>query len=265
MPRALRRQHLKFVAAAALASLGLAAAWRVIAPAPPHNPAGSSSAGQPQPATFFYQAPADFPDLVNPQNVRSRAEEVAKLATRSDALVKLSASDRYAIGEAVAEEFAIVLSGSFDGHLARLRATGANSPLLHEGVDEARREAIESLWKERAGVVAFRPVSIRETIVRPRFIRGAEIPQPPLGQMAIYSAPSRYGLGSTDTDAEKAKLTVYEVIMPVQYNYEYRKISGPVWWGFWLARDERNPARWLPWRSVVYDPLGVGASVCPGF
>lgn len=256
-------RRVKLAAALGIALAGVILAWRSLGPmgstgvatVTPNDDSGPADAAP------IFPLPASLSDAVTADNVVKVADDLTqryKSQLASAVGRRLSAHDEQTLLSEANTLLQINLGGSFEQYVEHQRSTGARNAILDSG-DAEKIAHLKSFWQELAGVVARHPISIKDAIVRPRYINGQRIDQPDLGSTTWIVAKGRYRITE---DAVRGRLTVYEFIVPVLYQYE--SVQGPAWWGVWLAKKPGS-GKWVQWRSVIYDPAAIGAGVVPTF
>lgn len=190
------------------------------------------------------------------------AEVVDQIARRSGSLLAQTApqaQDATGTVQALAAELTTYLTADFDRYLEQALARDANMPALAGEDQEASLARLRDFWTSGASTIAFRPVSPDEVQVRPRYINGKAVTQPPLGREEKTTAPSRYGLPA---EPERARMTIIEFVVPVMHQWEGKQT--PMWWGVWLTKHPSS-GRWVPWQFSLYDPTHKGPLVGPNF
>jgi len=267
------KNRIAIVGGAAIAVLGVVLAWRALGPLVPtasRPPAATSEqleAAQPQ-APQPSLLPASLDDPVTAENLEQRVDAIVKTLGNAQELERLSAARREALLSEAERQLQAYLGGSADKFVENLRRHDANHPLTDPEVSEEDRERFKTGWLATSAGIALKATSVDDVRVRPRFIDGSPVEVDEPSQPAIAStADQRYGLGGRfdDKDAKLRRLTVYEVLVPIAYEYDHKEVGGrgPAWWGLWLASHPDEPGKWLPWRSVLYDPMKIGARVPP--
>jgi len=253
----------KRIGAGVFAVGGLWLAWRTVGPVA-SRPA-PAPASEPPGYTLDLSAPGVVAlpdDLSTPVTAQTAPTVAADIISRFRADFSRSSQGRPPDEEGLLNEtqaiLSIYLAGSFEKYIEHLRATGARSPLLTGGNPELVAD-VEHMWRHNAAVISEHPVSIDGALIRPRYINGRDMAPPDLGAVASVTNRQRYDIPA---DPVKSRQTIYEVLIPVFYEWEDRR--GPVWWGVWLARSP-DSTRWVQVRSVTYDPAAIDAGVVPVF
>lgn len=207
--------------------------------------------------------PAPIPESFDIQVTPENAQEVVEETTRSFRTgleeVMIQPIEADAAAAAVKQELEIYLTGDFNRFLETAQSRGANMLALRASDDEEAIQKYRSLWESTASTIAFRPVSLGEVRVRPRYINGEPVPQPDLGREEITTAPTRYGLPE---DPVISSMTIIEFVVPIMHIWEGEET--PMWWGVWLAKHPES-GDWLPWRFSLYDPTREGTLIGPVF
>jgi hypothetical protein len=219
--------------------------------------ASQQSPSQPHPIAEHLEAEFKAAEPVDRDKAIDLAHQIRSAV--QDRLLALPANERPSVTDAklLAEEtgeiFAIYLSADFHRYLSFVESRGASIAMLDTPENRTR---LEGFFESTVSTVRLRPVSIEEIVVRPRFLRGREIPQASLGRDATVTAPAHYSL---PMDASRARLTVYETAVPVSYTWEGE--TSPMFIAIWHAWSTER-SRWLPWRLVMYDPT-MKATIVP--
>ena len=259
------KQRIKLAAALTIALVGVMLAWRSLGPVGSGVVVNTTPNVAPAPATPApsFPLPTSLSIEVTAQNAGQIADKLTdRFKAQLDGAVgyRLRNSDAQPLLAEANALMRITLGGSFEQFAAHQISTGASNPILdNAATDSAGDFDYESYWKELAGVVARHPISIEDAVVRPRYIDGKEIDQPDMGYKTWIVVKGRYKIRE---DPVKGKLTIYEFIVPVLYEYE--KVKGPAWWGVWLAKAPGSD-QWVQVRSVMYDPAAIDAGVVPMF
>lgn len=208
--------------------------------------------------------PASLSDSISPDNVEERTEQIIASVSVREAVQRMSADEQASFKDALRQQLPIYLSGDFERFISFLEDAGAAHPLLDEKTASANWSDYQEFWIYNGAGVFGNNISLRDVSVRPLFINGKPIDHETLSLPDVQMAhESRYGLGSLRDDAVSRRLTIYEILVPVLYERE--EVRGPVWWGLALALiDEPGHARWVPWRSSIYDPASIGVKHAPG-
>jgi len=272
------RNMLRLIGAAMIAAIGMALAWRALGPGVLLKRSPSSSLNEGASETTRVKSngpprltPADFETQVTPENVIEIADgisnRVAALLGEAPAASNLSQTARKALVEEARAQMQIYLSGSFERYMDYTKHRAASMPAL-EAYDPAEREEklkkLKRFWESTASPVAFRPVSLDDVRVLPRYIQGQEITQPQFlcrqknvsrTRYELTNAPQR-SKGDQKFNASipvRYDMTIYELIVPVYQKQTLRnyKQESPGYLGIWLAWDQ-GTEQWMIWQICGY-------------
>ncbi len=265
------KNRLAITVGAAVALAGVVLAWRALAPLVPtaqRTAPASAPEHAEQPVPQPSLLPASLDDPVTSENVAQRAVEIVNRLRSAPDLRRLPDEREDVLLSEARQQVEAYLGGSFERYVECLRRHDANHRLLNPELPEEERTKAADAWRTRVSGIALRHTSVEDVRVRLRFWNGEPVPPDEMSDPYISAAaPTRYGLGGNfdEKDARVRRLTVYEVLVPVAYEFEHKEVGGrgPAWWGLWLASHPDEPNRWLPWRSVLYDPMKIGAQVPP--
>jgi hypothetical protein len=259
--------RVRLVAACAIAGIGVAMSWRVLKPAA-FDAASVVPEGEGEPASAVFPLPQRLADSVEPDQLKRHIDDVIRrlepdiAAFASDA--RLSSLQLNALRTSLGEMLEIYLGGSLANYRRHLERASPESSFLQFAGEE--RDEQEENWRVAGEGIANRPMFLRETMFRPRFIHGREITQLNLGPRLIRRPPAdRYQVTELGGyEPTRSGLTIVEIVLPVHYRWPLEKptAEGPVWFGVWLVSDPKSP-QWLPWCVVIYDCAGIGPDVAP--
>jgi len=173
----------------------------------------------------------------------------------------LGGSGTKLLAQSAADYLRTVLEGSPEGYLSYVEANGGKQDLDLSVESNAR--AFRTFFESVAEPYAHRNISLPSVAVRPRVIKGANVPQGDFGGRTSMSfAENRFpALQKLAFSTKQGQVIVgdtYEVLMPVEYVYKGETLV--VVLGVWMTwcPDE---ARWLPSRIVTYAPPGKGPPI----
>lgn len=153
------------------------------------------------------------------------------------------------------------LGGSADDYLAYVEANGGRQE-IDLSVEE-NAAAFRTFFESATAPYTNRRVSVDAMAVRPRVIRGKNIPQGDFGgRVASTSADKRFPeLAELAYSTKFGHVIVgdtYEVLLPVDYVYGEESIV--VLLGIWMTWSPES-GRWLPSRIVTYAAPGSRAPI----
>lgn len=221
---------------------------------------------EPKPDRPQYPQPKALADVVTVETGRDAA---ARIVGRQEGEAHrwgqgLPSDKRAALLDEMERQLALYLSADYDAYLDTLRRLGGKHPALEPDRTAEEQEKSRSSWIRMTEGIVNRNLSMGESFIRLRYWRGEKVEIEDLGNRVSSTAATRYGLGGHDWDPKKKRLTIYEIVIPVDYEDSmYEGQGGPVWWGIMFAEDPDEPGVWKPWRSSYYVPDETIETIAP--
>ncbi len=272
-------RRLKFAAVVVFALVGVLLAARTLLPGSPRSggaaeqrrdaiadagtPTGASAPPTAEP--WFVAAERDGRHVTSDEGSLEAVIAEATVSSRR-ALERipfgtgLDADRGAAIVESFTERLRLHLNPDFDAHQALIARLGGSTPYL-AGAENADR--YRAAFEDQRGAFAFAPLAPGDVRIRARYVRGARIPTDDTDGLPMMEVrhPSMFALAGSGENAERRRLDVYEVLIPMAVERTPGagggRAAGAVGYGFVWDEDRRA---WTPWAVWVY---GVGTDAYP--
>lgn len=258
------KDKLILILAIAILLTGIGALWRSLTPSgmpPPEHDILRNDSDNPSALSQYL---LDDSLLVSPtvETVEANVQQ-AREAAYSTLIKEQSNPLQSARAEQLADRFAERLlrhlDPDFDKSAQSITSLGGHLP-FNERSD--KYDQFVQAWMRQSLVMKLAPIAPSDIHVRVRYVGGRMMEKPPRRANLTMRIPTLFELPN---DAQKGKLDVYEVLIPVKLpTVNQDDPLGPrgeratmlMGYGFAWSNDQQD---WLPWRLWIYsdqNPIG---------